>query len=95
MALICGSLKNPAFVLSFHDIFPFREYSAELMELAEALEFMPLALAQAAAYIQQRAPRCSVQQYLNAYRRSDKEKTSLLNQEAGRLRRDQEATNSI
>jgi hypothetical protein len=40
-------------------------------ELAAALDHMPLALVQAAAYIRQRAPRCSVQQYLEEYQQSD------------------------
>jgi hypothetical protein len=39
-----------------------------IAELAAALDHMPLALAQAAAYIRQRAPRCSVLQYLEEYR---------------------------
>ncbi|OSS44130.1 hypothetical protein B5807_11152 [Epicoccum nigrum] len=38
-----------------------------IKELAAALDHMPLALAQAAAYIRRRAPRCSVQQYLKEY----------------------------
>jgi tetratricopeptide (TPR) repeat protein len=66
-----------------------------ITELAVALEFMPLALVQAAAYIRQRAPRCLVRQYLEDFHKSDIEKTSLLNQEAGRLRRDYEAKNSV
>jgi hypothetical protein len=37
--------------------------AAELTELARELEHMPLALVQAAAYISQRAPLCSVAQY--------------------------------
>lgn len=36
----------------------------EIMELARELELMPLAMAQAAAYITERAPRCSVQTYV-------------------------------
>ena len=64
-------------------------------ELAAELEFMPLAIAQAAAYISQRSPRYSVQQYLEDYRKSDRKKTSLLNYEGGQLRRDWEARNSI
>ena len=69
--------------------------SVQLAELAAALEFMPLAIVQAAAYIKQRAPRYSPQQYLEEFRKSDKRKTSLLNHEAGHLRRDPEAKNSI
>ena len=67
----------------------------DVAELAAALDHMPLALVQAAAYIQKRAPRCSVQQYLEEYRQSDSRATSLLNQGAGHLRRDEAASNAI
>jgi aromatic ring-cleaving dioxygenase len=63
--------------------------------LATTLDHMPLALVQAAAYIRERAPRCSVRQYLEEYRQSDSRKTSLLNREAGHLRRDAAASNSV
>jgi hypothetical protein len=69
--------------------------SKDIVELATALEFIPLAIVQAAAYISERAPRCSVQQYLKEFRMSDRKKTSLLNHEGGQLRRDWEAKNSI
>ncbi|KAL1603478.1 hypothetical protein SLS60_005065 [Paraconiothyrium brasiliense] len=67
----------------------------DIAELAAALDYMPLALVQAAAYIRKRAPRCSVRKYLEEYRQSDSTKTSLLNQEAGHLRRDETASNSV
>lgn len=57
-------------------------------ELSAALEYMPLAMVQAAAYISQRRPRCSVQQYLADFRRSDRKKTTLLDCEGGQLQRD-------
>ncbi|KAH8722559.1 hypothetical protein GQ44DRAFT_622318, partial [Phaeosphaeriaceae sp. PMI808] len=66
-----------------------------LVELAAALDHMPLALVQAAAYICERAPRCSVRQYLEEYYQSDSRKTSLLNHEAGHLRRDKAASNAV
>jgi tetratricopeptide (TPR) repeat protein len=70
--------------------------SQDVAELAAALEFMPLAIVQAAAYIFQRAPRSSVRQYLEEFRKSDRKKTNLLNcYEGGQLRRDWEAKNSI
>ncbi|KAI1684365.1 TPR domain protein [Pyrenophora tritici-repentis] len=69
--------------------------NGDIVELAAALEYMPLAVVQAAAYIWRSAPRCSVAQYLEEFRHSDSEKTSLLNHEAGQLRRDREAKNSI
>jgi len=64
-------------------------------ELATALEFMPLAIVQAAAYISQRAPRCSVRQYLEKFRKSDDKRASLLEFKGGQLRRDRDAKNSI
>ena len=67
----------------------------DLSKLATALEFMPLAIVQAAAYISQRAPRCSIQQYIEKFQSSDKGKMTLLNHEGGHLRRDWEAKNSI
>jgi hypothetical protein len=64
-------------------------------ELAAALEFMPLAIVQAAAYISQRAPRYSVHEYLQDFRKSERKKTSLLDHDGGSIRRDWEAKNSI
>jgi hypothetical protein len=67
----------------------------DTVELVAALEYMPLAIVQAAAYISQRAPWCSVTQYLEDFRKSDRKRTSLLNYEGGKLRRDKEASSSI
>jgi tetratricopeptide (TPR) repeat protein len=64
-------------------------------ELAAALEYMPLAIVQAAAYILQRAPRYSVVIYLDDYRKNERKRTSLLEYDDGQLRRDWEAKNSI
>jgi hypothetical protein len=69
--------------------------SKSLEELARTLEYMPLAIVQAAAYIKETAPRYSVQQYLEDFRESDHSTTSLLDANAGFLRRDKEASNSI
>ncbi|KAJ5450128.1 uncharacterized protein N7458_006577, partial [Penicillium daleae] len=66
-----------------------------MMQLVEALEFMPLAIVQAAAYITHRSPRFSVSQYLEKVRKSDQEAVRLLDYEAGLLYRDWEAKNSI
>lgn len=65
------------------------------MELTAALEYMPLAIVQAASYIRERAPRSSVKQYLQQLESSDYRKLSLLEHEEGQLRRDWEARNSI
>jgi hypothetical protein len=69
--------------------------SRDVAELVEALEYMPLAIVQAAAYISQRAPRFSVTQYLQDFRKSDRKRTGLLSYEGGGLHRDREAKNSI
>lgn len=65
------------------------------MRLLESLEFMPLAIIQAAAYIRHRAPRCSVPQYLKEFQESDRKRMRLLGYEAGHPHRDSEAKNSI
>ncbi|KAJ5827894.1 hypothetical protein N7447_004657 [Penicillium robsamsonii] len=67
----------------------------DILTLVEELEFMPLAIVQAAGYIVHRAPCCSVSQYLEKFRKSDREATKLLYHEAGHLYRDWEAKNSI
>ncbi|KAH8779131.1 P-loop containing nucleoside triphosphate hydrolase protein [Hyaloscypha sp. PMI_1271] len=67
----------------------------DIAELVTVLEFMPLAIFQAATYITERWPRCSVRQYLEQFRKSDSKRTSLLDYNGGQLRRDREAKNSI
>lgn len=64
-------------------------------ELAEVLEFMPLAIVQASAFIKQQSPRSSVAQYLEDFRKSDTKRIKLLQYEAGHPHRDWEAKNSI
>ena len=41
--------------------------SKDVIELTAALEFMLLAIMQAAVYIKQRTPHCSVQQYIKEF----------------------------
>jgi tetratricopeptide (TPR) repeat protein len=64
-------------------------------ELVHALDCMPLAITQAAGYINRLAPRSSVSKYLDQLRKSDKSKANLLNRDAGDLRRDPRVSNSI
>ncbi|KAH7140976.1 hypothetical protein EDB81DRAFT_799265 [Dactylonectria macrodidyma] len=63
--------------------------------LLQALDHIPLAITQAAAYINRRAPRMSVATYLDDFRKSDKKKGNLLNCDAGDLRRDETVSNSV
>ncbi|OCL05553.1 TPR-like protein [Glonium stellatum] len=72
-----------------------RSHEETAIELVKALDFMPLAISQAAAYIRQRAPRSSVVKYLSEFRKSEHSKANLLNYDAGDLRRDSSASNSI
>ena len=69
--------------------------NGEVVKLAAALEYMPLAIVQAAAFISNRSPRYSVAKYLGEYMKSERKKASLLNYDEGQLRRDWEAKNSI
>jgi hypothetical protein len=64
-------------------------------QLVAALEYMPLAVSQAAAYIKQRGARSSIKRYLEAFEKSEKSRTSLLGVNLREHRRDTEATNSI
>jgi tetratricopeptide (TPR) repeat protein len=64
------------------------------VELLQALDCIPLAISQAAAYINRRA-RMTVAGYLSEFRRNKKKQESLLNWSAGELRRDEGASNSV
>ncbi|GLA67705.1 hypothetical protein AtubIFM54640_000950 [Aspergillus tubingensis] len=64
-------------------------------ELVEELEFMPLAIIQAAAYIYRQGSRCSISQYLERFRENYKRATKLLEYEPGYHYRDWEAKSSI
>ncbi|CAI4213498.1 unnamed protein product [Parascedosporium putredinis] len=65
------------------------------MDLVEALEYIPLAVNQAAAFINYRAPRMTIRSYLEDFRASDKKKSMLLESDRGDLRRDQGVSNSV
>ena len=65
------------------------------IKLVQYLDYMPLAITQAAAYIQGRAPRMTISQYLDEIRRSDHDRTRLLKKDMADSRRDGRASNSI
>ena len=67
----------------------------EVLELLQNLDYMPLAISQAAAYIRLRAPRTTVSKYLNDLRRSEKVRAILLNVAVRDRRRDGRASNSV
>ncbi|KAL9630085.1 MAG: hypothetical protein Q9164_006593 [Protoblastenia rupestris] len=67
----------------------------DVLELLRNLEYMPLAISQAAAYVRQRAPRVTVSKYLKDFRRSEKDRASLLNNAVRDRRRDGSASNSV
>ena len=64
-------------------------------ELLAALEYMPLAIIQAAAYINKSWPRTTAASYTQKLRTNDKKRARLLSQAVTDLRRDEEASNSI
>lgn len=66
-----------------------------LRQLVEELEFMPLAMVQAASYISHHSPRCSVLRYLDMLRSSESQAMKLLRRESHVTHRDWEAKNSI
>lgn len=70
-------------------------HMAEATTLINALDSMPLALTQAAAFINRRKPRMSVSKYVKRLRQSDRDRASLLEVGMQDDRRDAGASNSI
>ena len=64
-------------------------------ELVRVLEYVPLAISQAAGYIRARAPRSSPDKYLDEFRAGERKRIKLLGYDGGDLRRDGSATNAI
>jgi citrate lyase synthetase len=69
--------------------------TATAENLVQALDLVPLAISQAAAYIKKRSPRISVEKYLADFRKDESKRTWLLSHEAGDLRREGGASNAI
>jgi tetratricopeptide (TPR) repeat protein len=63
-------------------------------DLVHALDKIPLAITQAAAHINHRG-RITPSDYLDEFQRNDKKRRSLLHWDAGDLRRDPQASNSV
>ena len=71
---------------------------ADVAELMKLLEYMPLAIVQAAGFIREGGPRCSVSKYMEKFQKNDKSKARLLRRDGERIRTDweiQEGMNSI
>ncbi|KAK4451207.1 kinesin light chain [Podospora aff. communis PSN243] len=64
-------------------------------ELVQALDLVPLAISQAAGYIQARAPRSSPEKYLAEFRENERNRARLLGYDGGDLRRDGGASNAV
>ncbi|KAN0069055.1 TPR-like protein [Elaphomyces granulatus] len=63
--------------------------------LLHALDYMPLAITQAAAFINQRSPHTTISKYLQDLQKSDTDRARLLNKHVADTRRDGKASNSI
>ncbi len=64
-------------------------------ELVEALDFIPLAISQAAGFIQARRSRSSMRKYLSDFRESERKRARLLGHDGHDLRRDGSASNAV
>ena len=71
------------------------ESESEATELLKELEYIPLAISQAGAYIRQRAPLMTIPKYLAEFRKSQDNQTTLLNSNHADLRRDGEVPNAV
>ncbi|KAJ5965914.1 hypothetical protein N7481_012628 [Penicillium waksmanii] len=67
----------------------------DMEQLTQELEFMPMAIIQAASYITHSSPLCSVSKYLEDIRKNDRQAIKLLQYRAGLLSQDWEAKTSI
>ena len=64
-------------------------------ELLTALDHIPLAITQAAAFISKGAPRMNISRYLDLFNESEGNRSNLLDIDAGDLRRDAEVPNAV
>ena len=71
------------------------ESGSEAVELLKELDYVPLAISQAGAYIRERAPLMTIPKYLAEYRKSQDNQTALLNNNHVDLRRDREVPNAV
>jgi hypothetical protein len=69
--------------------------SSDRAELVKELDYLPLAITQAAAYISAKAIRISVTKYLMLYRQDEQNQCRLLDEESGDLRRDPGVPHSV
>jgi tetratricopeptide (TPR) repeat protein len=67
----------------------------DAIELLDTLEYMPLAITQAGAYIRQLAPLMTLQGYLSQFRKNMANQATLLKKNARDIRRDETVSNSI
>ncbi|KAF6800116.1 Kinesin light chain 5 [Colletotrichum musicola] len=65
------------------------------LRLSRTLECIPLAVNQAAAYINRRSPRMTIQSYLDEFQQSEKRRGTLLRSDGGDIRRYDGVSNSV
>ncbi|KAK3340124.1 P-loop containing nucleoside triphosphate hydrolase protein, partial [Neurospora tetraspora] len=65
------------------------------VDLVRALDLVPLAISQAAAYIQRMSPRSSVEKYLAEFRKGESKRAWLLSHDEGEFRREGGASSAI
>ncbi|KPA40104.1 kinesin light chain 3 [Fusarium langsethiae] len=68
---------------------------AAAKDLVRTLDCIPLAVNQAAAYINRRSPRVTIKSYLSEFHRSEKRRDSLLRSDKGDLGRQDGVSNSV
>ncbi|KAL0929601.1 Kinesin light chain 5 [Colletotrichum truncatum] len=68
---------------------------AAALSLIHTLDYIPLAISQAAAYIHKRSPRVTFHSYLDEFQKSEKRKGTLLRSDRGDIRRYEGVSNSV
>jgi len=87
--------ENQAIQLLRNNLSDSSNQVTELTRLVRALDYIPLAITQAAGYINQRAPRISVAQYLEELCASEDKRENLLTKSTSDLYREAFASNSV
>jgi hypothetical protein len=90
-----GSMSETESIALLKAKLGYEPLAVDSLELIQALGHIPLAITQAAAYISRPARRMSIAKYLELFRESEVNQSSLLDKDEGDLRRDPDVPNAV
>jgi hypothetical protein len=93
--IIIGPMDTAESMILMEEKLGSQSSDADSLDLVQALDRIPLAITQAAAYVSRRAPRMSVAKYLHLLHESKINQSRILGRYEGDLRRDLEVLNAV